>query len=605
MKTTFLRVLVAVASFCMAAMVAGAVANAARPLHLPAQSDGWQTYTADDAAYAFDYPPGADISTSDDASLRFKMVYVEFTVSSTTDYQGISVMVLENPQNLPLQQFINAQYRTAGLRPAAEAQRAVALQIKDRQALKLERDKVIGNLDKYTVLIPGDGVVYRVNLYGGGVGGPVEPAQDTQDVFDRVVNSFRVLEQPLKPKQSITAPIAAAADPPVAEVFTYPLRSGAGVNYGVPVGIVHDDTHMEWLGYGIRNLDQWGIKCYGVDWARMIHTGEDWYRLDGANTAGTPVYAIADGVVALQSPGISYPGNVVMIRHRLPDGSDIYSMYGHVTNVSVVQGQQVRLGQQIATVIYQRYTGRTPGEHPSYDSHMHFELRHFLNGTNIYVPGTNAYNYNYPGCTYAYPGRGYTYIIHPDNYPYPGQGYMNPSAFIGAHLGQEGPPVCTQVELLQDRGFENGLPGTPWLATNSLNRVDPLIYRYGAHAGRWAGWLGNVLNYTDTLAQPVDVPTGTHKLTLSFWRYVRSAEPAGSAADQMVVLLSTPQGQIVGSPLIVTTTAVRNRWVLETVVYDVAAYAGQSLTLSLTGFNNGSNVSSFFLDDFSLMTQCP
>jgi hypothetical protein len=303
MKTTFLRILVAVASVCFAAMVLGAVAYASQPFHPPGQSDGWQTFTSDDAAYAFDYPPDATISTSDDASLRFKIVYVAFAVTATTDYQGISVMVLENPKKLSLQQFISAQYRTVGLRPSAEAQRAVVMQIKDREALKLERDPVIGDLDKYTVLIPGDGVVYRINLYGGGVGGPVEPAPETLDTFDRLVNSFRVLEQALKPKQEIKTPTSAAANPPVATVFTYPLRSTANVSYGVPVGIVHDDTHVEWLGYGIRNLDQWGIKCYGVDWARMIHTGEDWYRLDGANTAGTPVYAIADGIVALQNPG--------------------------------------------------------------------------------------------------------------------------------------------------------------------------------------------------------------------------------------------------------------------------------------------------------------
>ncbi|MCL4505061.1 MAG: M23 family metallopeptidase, partial [Chloroflexi bacterium] len=393
--------------------VSMAVAAVAR-----AQAESWPTYTSDDAAFSFDYPPGANITTSDDASLRFKIVYAEFDISATTDYQGVSVMVLENPKNLPIQQFIASRYQVAGLRPTAQAQRGVAMQINSRPAIKLQRDSVIGNLDKYTVLIPGDGVMYRINLYGGGVGGPVEPGPGVEAIFDRLVKSFRVLPQPLTPKQALIAR-APVADPPVAAVFTYPLRSGAGVNYGVPERVVNDGTHMEWLGYAIRNLDQWGVKCYGVDWTRMLHTGEDWYRLDGADTAGTPVYAIADGVVAKQNPGISYPGNAVMIRHRLADGTDIYSMYGHVANVSVVEGQIVQRGQQIATVIYQRYTGRSPAQHPAYDSHLHFEMRRFLDGTNIYVPGTNAYNYNYPGCTYAYPGRGYTYIIHPDNYPYP------------------------------------------------------------------------------------------------------------------------------------------------------------------------------------------
>ncbi|HMN30194.1 MAG TPA: M23 family metallopeptidase, partial [Caldilineaceae bacterium] len=102
-------------------------------------------------------------------------------------------------------------------------------------------------------------------------------------------------------------------------------------------------------------------------------------------TSGAPVYAVADGVVAKHNPGISYPGNVVIIRHRLADGRDLYSMYGHVTSVKVVEGQAVTRGQQIASVIYQGYSGRTPSQHPSYDAHLHFEMRWFLDGTNIYV----------------------------------------------------------------------------------------------------------------------------------------------------------------------------------------------------------------------------
>ncbi|MCB0126303.1 MAG: hypothetical protein KDE58_28795, partial [Caldilineaceae bacterium] len=95
------------------------------------------------------------------------------------------------------------------------------------------------------------------------------------------------------------------------------LQSAQGVNYGIPEGLVVAGTHVEHLGYAIRNLDQWGVKCYGVDWSRMLHTGEDWYRLDGTSTAGAPVYAVANGVVAKHNPGISYPGSVVLIRHRL------------------------------------------------------------------------------------------------------------------------------------------------------------------------------------------------------------------------------------------------------------------------------------------------
>ncbi|MCS7060054.1 MAG: peptidoglycan DD-metalloendopeptidase family protein [Anaerolineae bacterium] len=553
-------------------------------------TDHWPSYVSADAAYTFVYPPGTLITESEDASQRFKIVYLQFPVTDTTEYQGASVMAIDNPMQLDVAAF--APQHTAS--PAR-------ISIDGRDAIWVERDSTLGSAD--TVLIAGDGVVYRVALYGGGIAGVVEPSPQTEAIFRRLIASFRTLPQPLKPREIIVQPTAVEAEPPVATVFTYPMRSAAGVAYGIPVGIVISDTHMEWLGYAIRNLDQWRIKCYGVDWSRMIHAGEDWYRLDGANTAGAPVYAVADGVVAKHNPSISYPGNVVLIRHRLADGRTIYSMYGHVTNVRVVEGQMVSRGQHIATVLAQNYTGRTPAQHPTYDSHLHFEMRWFLDGSTIYTPGTNAYGYNYPACTYAYPGRGYTYRIHPDDYPYPAAGYVAPSEFIRARL-EEPPPGCQPTELIVNGGFENGLPGTPWTASNSQGRDDPLIYKTRPHTGVWGGWLGNVVNYVDTLAQTITIPIDAVRLRLTFWRHVRSNEPAGNADDTLLVRLSTPQGVDIAPPWMLTSAATRNVWIKETLTFDVASYAGAVARLSFTGNNDGDNPSSFFIDDVSLIRVC-
>jgi hypothetical protein len=311
-----------------------------------------------------------------------------------------------------------------------------------------------------------------------------------------------------------------------------------------------------------------------------------------------------------------------MIRHRLPDGRDIYSMYGHITNVRVVEGQAVSMGQQIATVIYQGYTGRTPSQHPAYDAHMHFEMRWFLDGTNIYVPGTNAYNYNFPACTYAYPARGYTYIVHPDNYPYPGKGYVNPSEFIRAHQGTPTPtptitptaspsptptptttPAPQSCEYLRNGGFEDGLPTTAWTATNSQNKVDPLIYQSLPRTGKWSAWFGNVLNYTDTLRQTFTLPTDRSGATLRFWRYVRSNEATGSAKDllQVVLIASDGSERIVNT---VNSGVTRGQWTLENVALDMSAYSGTTLTLAFRGRNDSTFVSSFFVDDVSLTMPC-
>lgn len=628
---------------------------------LQTTADGWQLYTSPDAGYAIALPPNAEITESDDATLRYRLLFVNLPDMTSPLYQGISILVIES--DLSPVDYVAAAYAAA---EGVTAPLPQLLTINGRATVRLERDPVVGDGDKLTTLIAGDGLLYRVNLFGGGKGGPSEPTALAIAYYERSVNSFQVLAVAHQPKPEVARSVAPPATLAVADRFTWPLQSGQGVNYGIPEGLVVAGTHVEHLGYAIRNLDQWGVKCYGVDWSRMLHTGEDWYRLDGASTAGTPVYAVANGVVAKHNPGISYPGNVVIIRHRLADGRDLYSMYGHITNVRVVEGQTVTIGQQIGTVLNQGYTGRTPSQHTSIDAHLHFEMRWFLDGTNIYVPGTNGYNYNYPGCTYAYPGRGYTYIIHPDNYPYAGRGYVDPSAFIRAH-GGAGPtatptrtatalptntptrtptntpkpsltaptatpsptksptatasptksptvtasptksptpsPTAVQqsCEYVVNGNFEAGPTTTTWTASNSQNRVDPLIYRTSARTGSYGAWFGNVLSYTDTLKQTITLPANRTGATLRFWRLVRSNEAATAANDLMqVIVISGGTERIVTT---VTSAAARNQWVQVTLPLDLAA-SPASISLAFRGINNSSLVSSFFVDDVALTMPC-
>ena len=70
--------------------------------------------------------------------------------------------------------------------------------------------------------------------------------------------------------------------------------------------------------------------------------------------------------------------------------------------------------------MYQVYDGLYPQYHPEgYDSHLHFEIRYFEDGTHIYEPQCSGYP----------PGRGYTYPDHPDDFPVTG-GYTDPTNFL-------------------------------------------------------------------------------------------------------------------------------------------------------------------------------
>lgn len=88
-------------------------------------------------------------------------------------------------------------------------------------------------------------------------------------------------------------------------------------------------------------------------WARW-HTGEDFVA-----ACGTPLYAVASGVVG-QSTGGAWAGNHVVI--HLANGGSI--LYAHMTSKSVSPGQIVKPGQLIG---YSGETGRAFG------CHLHFE----------------------------------------------------------------------------------------------------------------------------------------------------------------------------------------------------------------------------------------
>ena len=416
-----------------------------------------------------------------------------------------------------------------------------------------------------------------------------------------------------------------AASTAIADAFDWPLHDAGGVRYGVPAGFLLNGTNIEWLDYGIRNLDQWGVKCYNVDWSRMIHTGEDWYRSDylTRNTLGTPVYAVADGVVARHNPGLSYPGNVVLIEHALRAGGKIYSMYGHVANVSVAAGDVVTRGQQIATVIGQNYTGRTGARHPSWDSHLHFEMRWFLDGGNIYTPATNAYGYNYPACTWLYPGRGYTYRIHPNAYPYPDAGYVDPSDFIAAHSHSLAPlralsetlthsvalpmlfrpPDATCGDVLVNGGFETG-EGWAGIANSSGAILDAAIYSSAqAHSGARSGRVGSTSNgIWNEVLQTAALPPRVLSATLSYWRWLDSQEGTAGAFDVFSIGLETGRGIELGAPArIDNTSAGRGQWVFASQpLANAPALSGRSVWVSLKGLTDGSKPSALYVDDVAL-----
>src|SRR5437660_12654792 len=130
------------------------------------------------------------------------------------------------------------------------------------------------------------------------------------------------------------------------------------------------------------------------------HLGDDLNGIGGENSdLGDPIYAIADGRVLLARDVGSGWGNVIIILHAIEENGArryVQSYYGHCDEILVDAGNDVRRGQQIATV------GTANGQ---YFAHLHFEMREFI--TPFIGPG----------------------------YREKTDGWLNPSDFIAKHRG--------------------------------------------------------------------------------------------------------------------------------------------------------------------------
>jgi murein DD-endopeptidase MepM/ murein hydrolase activator NlpD len=80
------------------------------------------------------------------------------------------------------------------------------------------------------------------------------------------------------------------------------------------------------------------------------------YGIDIANLQGTPVITPVAGVVTLVHKDMFYSGGTLIIDH----GYGISSTFIHLHDIKVVEGQQVKQGEQVATI---GSTGRSTGPH--------------------------------------------------------------------------------------------------------------------------------------------------------------------------------------------------------------------------------------------------
>ena len=169
-----------------------------------AQSSAWPTYQDAAAGFAFDYPAGAHVSLTQEASQGYTSVFVALPADGT-GYQGYAVTVFANADDLPLPRFLTERRGFAAFG-------GQNVRVNGVDALRAAPDTALAGEDAEAYWLRGQGVVVRLGLYAGD-DKAIGPSAAARAAFDRAVSSFhlipRVAAVPITP-----TPAAPPADRP-------------------------------------------------------------------------------------------------------------------------------------------------------------------------------------------------------------------------------------------------------------------------------------------------------------------------------------------------------------------------------------------------------
>ncbi|MBN1305294.1 MAG: M23 family metallopeptidase [Anaerolineales bacterium] len=181
------------------------------------------------------------------------------------------------------------------------------------------------------------------------------------------------VDEPARPAPTATPPMRFTIPTPRAEpasIWRPPL-------YPIPWAISQHD-HFYFNRPIAADQVNWPLADYrygGIFFANVVHTGVDIPADEWA-----PVLAAAEGMVVWSGWGLFSGwhldegdpyGLAIAIRHDFGyQNQPLYTVYAHMNQLDVTEGQWVELGQQVGLV---GITGATTGPH------LHFEVRSGLN----------------------------------------------------------------------------------------------------------------------------------------------------------------------------------------------------------------------------------
>ena len=162
---------------------------------------------------------------------------------------------------------------------------------------------------------------------------------------------------------------------------------------------------------------------------------------------------------------------------------------------------------------------------------------------------------------------------------------------------------CAPVQLLQDGGFEAGLPSPVWQTSSNVfsDILDDLPVP-APHSGTWKAWLGGDNLVQESLWQVLNIPAGVVGLEVSYWWRVSTFETT-HPFDTLKVQIRDAAGNPLETLETLTDGNASSVWQQSTFV--VTGYAGQTIQLAFVAQTDDTNPTSFFVDDVSVVKTCP
>lgn len=163
--------------------------------------------------------------------------------------------------------------------------------------------------------------------------------------------------------------------------------------------------------------------------------------------------------------------------------------------------------------------------------------------------------------------------------------------------------ACASVELIQDGGFEAGLPNSAWQTSSNVgsdvldDTPDP-----SPHSGTWKVWLGGDDLVQESLWQIINVPPGTVRLQVSYWWQVSTLESL-HPFDTLRVQVRDANGNLLEELETLTDGDAAANW--QQSVFTITVDAGQTIQLAFVAETDTTNPTNFFVDDVSVRRICP